>query len=373
MHPLIIMHSNIDASQLQKISMWRRVVLVDLALQFPSKSTEFMFNRQMKMAAFKYITDFCPRFLVLQPGYVFKNNAADRLKALTSEKQPIAWMSERNIDFYDAPAILLAAEFYDLFIFKAWECCHSRPEICDSLKARQNKTLAVNELDNILLSKVKPRAAFDCNILLREDAFFVDNSKIPVFNFSTTPKSKICFGMPTRSTSHISTFKKIAPLRIFLKPFLDSVLASEWETFEYAILLGYDDDDAQFSVDETRLQILEEMQNQIGSRPVIVVPIAFPKSGGWVTFIWNGLFDYAVQMDCDYFYQINDDVEISGEPGWSSNFVDALRKVDNIGVVGAKDFKRKRKLLTQAMVHRTHHRIFHRMFPLGMLVLNNRP
>ena len=42
--------------------------------------------------------------------------------------------------------------------------------------------------------------------------------------------------------------------------------------------------------------------------------IKFPYTKGWVTFLWNGLFVSAVGDGCDYFFQLNDDVELLVSP-----------------------------------------------------------
>jgi hypothetical protein len=92
--------------------------------------------------------------------------------------------------------------------------------------------------------------------------------------------------------------------------------------------------------------------------------VRFSYAHGWVTFIWNGLFEFAVDNGHDYFYQANDDLRFD-TAGWTETFVSVLRSnpiLPNLGVIGPVD-KGNSRILTQSFTHRTHYNIFGYYFP----------
>jgi hypothetical protein len=83
---------------------------------------------------------------------------------------------------------------------------------------------------------------------------------------------------------------------------------------------------------------------------------------------WNILFKNAVLDDCDYFYQIGDDVQI--ESPWTNVFVNILQENNNVGVVGGchllnyrgRIANGKPPVIENAFVHKKHYHIFGTFF-----------
>lgn len=77
-------------------------------------------------------------------------------------------------------------------------------------------------------------------------------------------------------------------------------------------------------------------------------------------YIWNHIFSQAYADNCDYFYQLVDDVQFIS-PGWSESYTEKLARNNppNYGVVGFPFGD----LISQPFVHRTHISIFGSFYP----------
>jgi len=127
--------------------------------------------------------------------------------------------------------------------------------------------------------------------------------------------------------------------------------------YSYNFYLGYDDDDS-FFIDNK-----EEMKKEfdiIFEEKICFNMIEMIDLQGKVGQIWSKLADIA-SKDCDYFYQIGDDIEIISN-GWENFFISELLKNNNIGVTGPNDINNPR-ILTQSFVHITHLEIFKDYYP----------
>ena len=76
---------------------------------------------------------------------------------------------------------------------------------------------------------------------------------------------------------------------------------------------------------------------------------------GHLTLMWNMLFDKAYFDDCEYMYQCGDDLKFFSE-NWLDDSVKILKENNNIGISGPSN--NNNTLLTQALVHKTHKKIF---------------
>lgn len=81
---------------------------------------------------------------------------------------------------------------------------------------------------------------------------------------------------------------------------------------------------------------------------------------GYVTLMWNKLFEYAYKSDCDYFYQCGDDMEFRTK-GWINDCIKVLREHNDIGIAGP--INNNNRILTQSFVSRKHMEIFGWFFP----------
>mgnify|MGYP003673595958 FL=1 len=76
---------------------------------------------------------------------------------------------------------------------------------------------------------------------------------------------------------------------------------------------------------------------------------------GWLSKMWNKLYDIAMEQKCDYFWMCGDDI-IYDKKGWITDMIVNLKNNNDIGIAGC--FNGNNRILTQFMVSRKHHQIF---------------
>ena len=81
---------------------------------------------------------------------------------------------------------------------------------------------------------------------------------------------------------------------------------------------------------------------------------------GYVTLMWNKLYEDAYKVGCDYFYQCGDDMEFKTK-GWINDCINKLKEHDDIGMTGP--INNNNRILTQSFVSRKHMEIFGWFFP----------
>lgn len=131
--------------------------------------------------------------------------------------------------------------------------------------------------------------------------------------------------------------------------------------YEYSLLFGADVGDAMFDNSATRALIDAKFNEMFKDLPVTLQIFTSSGNKGAPCWIWNELAATAYNQSYDYFYQVNDDLELITK-GWTTRFVDTLKQTNNIGVVGPLDSFNTR-ILTQSFVHRSHWDIFHTYYP----------
>ena len=142
---------------------------------------------------------------------------------------------------------------------------------------------------------------------------------------------------------------------IFMKNFLKNIN----NKYEYTIYLGYDDDDKFYL--ENLNKIKQHFNNITKNENIKLVTIKLSGFRGKLGMIWSKLARKAVNDNCDYLYQIGDDVIIM-DSNWEDTFINKLQEMKNIGVVGPYDINNHR-ILTQSFVHKTHLDIFDDYYP----------
>lgn len=197
----------------------------------------------------------------------------------------------------------------------------------------------------------------------------------PLSSFPRTVSGKIpiAVGMPTLSANDLKSHEEVSPARIMVPSLLRTITTEEWHRFEYWVYLGFDEGDAFFDDANTREKIhdfltalVRDVKAKVGQHAAVHFKyMRFPFSKGWVTSVWNGLFVQAMRDGAHYFYQVNDDLELSSN-GWTSYFTASLVQNDNVGVAGPWDRRQSGKLLTQAFVSRKHYFTFGRLYPLDL-------
>jgi len=142
------------------------------------------------------------------------------------------------------------------------------------------------------------------------------------------------------------------------KVFLKSFKKTRTKSLKYTLYFGYDHDDKLFSTDES----LKSLEEKVNSLNINFKPMSLNVEKGYVTKMWNILFEQAYKDGNDYFFQFGDDIQFL-KKGWDTKMIDALLKNNNLGVSGPYDTN-NRRLLTQTGVSRKHYDIFKYYFPL---------
>ena len=105
-----------------------------------------------------------------------------------------------------------------------------------------------------------------------------------------------------------------------------------------------------------------QLSNMLPPKLVLRRYVGMISSPCWV---WNELFKEAyhdTEILIDYFFQVNDDIQLLSNC-WAYNLVSVLKHVPRrLGVVGPMDIQNT-KVLTQALVSRTHYEIFQTFYP----------
>jgi len=91
---------------------------------------------------------------------------------------------------------------------------------------------------------------------------------------------------------------------------------------------------------------------------------AFAGKRGAPCHVWSELLSRACRAGCEYFYQLNDDIQLVSH-GWAEELTETLRAnpyLPNFGITGPLDTNNAR-IMTQSFVHCTHLQIFDYYFP----------
>ena len=181
-------------------------------------------------------------------------------------------------------------------------------------------------------------------------------------DFTNKNKNKnknIKIGIIIPVTSNKRNYKNITEIDFF-KIVLPSFLKNcAYKKYRHNFYLGYDDDDKFFLENKTKIN---EYFNKITKKYNSDIKLYKIKDKkGKVGEIWSILAQNAVNDNCEYLYQIGDDIEFKTS-NWEHKFINKLKETNNVGVVGPTDINNT-KLLTQSFVHKTHLEIFNTFYP----------
>ena len=139
---------------------------------------------------------------------------------------------------------------------------------------------------------------------------------------------------------------------------LKSFLLTLDKEHEYIFYVGIDKDDRIFDKKNQQEQILNFSKVFKNVEFVFITMEEIPK--GYVTLMWNKLFEDAYKKDCDYFYQCGDDI-VFRTKGWVNDSIQILSQKRDIGLTGP--INNNNRILTQSFVSRKHMEIFGWYFP----------
>jgi hypothetical protein len=147
----------------------------------------------------------------------------------------------------------------------------------------------------------------------------------------------------------------------------------EPDLYEYRMYIGIDDDDDFFlRYQDDMKHLFDNMKGggtPEGCLPPSITIVILKACQHRPVRAWNILFERAYNAGSDFFLQIGDDVIIE-TPGWTSVFVERLKKQDNIGTIAPCEpvnynlRKNQNSLIINEnnFVHRTHYEIFEYFF-----------
>jgi hypothetical protein len=177
-------------------------------------------------------------------------------------------------------------------------------------------------------------------------------------NFTNTYK----IGLIIPTTSKKRDYKKVEDIDFF-KVFMKNFLKTYDDKYNFTIYLGYDDDDKFY------LENIDDIKNHFNiiteNKNVNLKMKKLSGLGGKLGKIWSKLAQDAFDDNCDYLYQIGDDVMIINSK-WEDEFIKKLQSMKNIGVVGPYDINNS-SILTQSFVHKSHLKIFKTYFPVEII------
>ena len=107
-----------------------------------------------------------------------------------------------------------------------------------------------------------------------------------------------------------------------------------------------------------------DILNKFNNDYLTVNIIEFDKNiePGYVTKIWNRLFEISYNKNNDYFYQLGDDI-VFDNYDFLDEYIQELNNINNIGVTGYLTKNGHNGILTQSFVSKKHFQIFGYYFP----------
>ena len=144
---------------------------------------------------------------------------------------------------------------------------------------------------------------------------------------------------------------------------LSSFFQTKNNEYKYKFYIGFDHDDPLYSQINT-IAILKEIFNKIDIELNIIVYKDIRK--GYLTKMWNILYEKAYNDNNDYFYQCGDDIHFQTQ-NWIKDSIEILQKNNDIGVSGPNNVQLNDTILTQAMVSKKHYQIFGYLFPPNII------
>lgn len=141
-----------------------------------------------------------------------------------------------------------------------------------------------------------------------------------------------------------------------------SLLSTIDAQHEYTIFIGIDSTDTFYVEHFGDFLFLNAPSN------LVIKPIILQNCEHKPAFAWNKLFQEGYDRGHDYFFQIGDDVEISGN--WTQKFIDSIESLEGIGVAGClekwneacRKAKNQPLCLENAFVGRKHYEFFGSFF-----------
>lgn len=187
-------------------------------------------------------------------------------------------------------------------------------------------------------------------------------------NRDQTQNTSIKIGLliPVLSSPGDYDFMDVPFFQVFLPSFLSTIRKRDdpAQVVEFVVYFGCDPGDSLYDNPTRRSELNQKFATVTAGYPMELQVHVFEGMKGAPAWIWSALADVAYFDNCDYFYQVNDDLRFSGA-NWAEKFVGRLLNNPlhpNLGCVGPVDGGNG-DTMTQSFVHRTHLEIFGYYYP----------
>lgn len=161
-------------------------------------------------------------------------------------------------------------------------------------------------------------------------------------------------GILISSTSNKSNYTNEDDYMLF-KYVMPSFVKTISGKHNFVFYIGYDNGDEYF--EKYKYKIIKKF-SECYNFEIYITGYDNPKKSN-PCYVWNKLYEHAINDDCDYFYQLGDDIVLQTS-NWDDSFVTAMKSQNNIGIVGG--MSNKAKVILQAFVSKKHWDIFGYLF-----------
>src|SRR5690606_19930187 len=94
--------------------------------------------------------------------------------------------------------------------------------------------------------------------------------------------------------------------------------------YKYKLYLGFDKGDPFYDNENNAKLLIDHVKFVTAGYPIEFEMVRCTYSYGWTTFLWNAVFQHAMNDGCDYFYQVNDDLQMKSL-NWPDTLVNVLQ------------------------------------------------
>ena len=124
--------------------------------------------------------------------------------------------------------------------------------------------------------------------------------------------------------------------------------------YQYKFYIGVDKNDPIYSDKKQRSKIYDLFStwNNVNIQFYTIHP---EEHKGYLSYIWNHLYEKAIQENNDYYYIAGDDIMYC-DNGWLEASISNLKSTKDIGVAGC--FNGNGRIITQFVVSKKHYEIF---------------
>jgi len=219
-----------------------------------------------------------------------------------------------------------------------------------------NHHFYVNHYDDLRKKNWNKQQAFWHWLVYGKEKEGRENDPVKYYSNTKFQKEKsIAFIIP--GTSHKRAWNDVNESDLY-KIFLPTLIPILDKQYKFKIFFGIDKGDIIYDNTDNQLVI----KNYIKDTNLEIDFIYMDIEKGYLSMMWNKLFQIAYDEGFDYFYQCGDDISFS-DKNMFHTCVSILDGKDNIGLTGPYTTNGNVDILTQSFVSRKHMDIFGFYFP----------